>query len=144
KCLWTALRHAQIPVDIVVEDDLIDGSASRYRVLYLAADRLSRAAATGLAAWVRDGGTLISMAGGGFRDEYNEPLATLLPVFGLRGETLEKVTTFIRPRIELPRLRPLDMISTKVSGEEIQFPALAFRQRMDPLPTTEILARYGD
>jgi hypothetical protein len=131
-------------VDIVVEDDLADGSIGRYRVLYLAADRLSRAAATGLASWVRDGGTLISMAGGGFRDEYNEPHGILLSVFGLRGESLEKVTTFIRPRIELPRLRPLDTVMTRVNGEEVQFPSLASRQRLDPLPTTEVLARYAD
>jgi hypothetical protein len=144
KCVWTALRHAQVPVDMVMEDDLADGSASRYRVLYLAADRLSRAAANGLAAWVRDGGTLIALAGGGFLDEYNEPNPTLLPIYGLKGQELEKATTFIRPRIELPRLKPLDMISTRVSGEEIQFPAVAFRQRPDPLPTTEILARYAD
>jgi hypothetical protein len=144
KCLWTALRHAQVPVDVVVEDDLVDGSAGRYRALFLAADRLSRAAAQGLLAWVRDGGTLISMAGGGLRDEYDEPLATLLPVYGLRGELLEKVTTFIRPRIELPRLRPLDTIVTRLNGEEVQLPALAFRQQLDPLPSTEILARYGN
>ena len=144
KCLWTALRHAQVPVDVVVEDDLIDGSAARYRVLYLAADRLSRSAQIGLAAWVRDGGTLISMAGGGFKDEYNEPNPTLLPVYGLRDETLEKVTTFVRPRIELPRLRPLDTIATRVNGEEIVVPALAFKQKLDALPTTEVLARYAD
>jgi len=144
KCLWTALRHAQVPVDIVVEEDLIDGSAARYRVLYLAADRLSRAAQIGLAAWVRDGGTLIAMAGGGFRDEYNEPSTTLLPVYGLRGEALEKATTFIRPRIELPRLQALDTIGTRIGGEEIGVPALAFKQKLDALPTTEVLARYGD
>jgi hypothetical protein len=144
KSLWTALRHAQIPVDVVVEEDLADGSAGQYRVLFLAADRLSRAAAAGLAAWVGDGGTLISVAGGGLRDEYDEPLSTLLPVYGLRGEALEKVTTFVRPRIELPRLRPLDTIATQVDGEAIQLPALAFKQRLDPLPTTQVLARFGD
>ena len=100
-------------------------------MLYLAADRLSQAAANGLAAWVRDGGTLISMAGGGFRDEYNEPNSTLLPVFGLKGQTLEKVTTFIRPRIELPRLRPLDTISTKV------------QRRGDPVPGAGVSAAAG-
>jgi hypothetical protein len=129
---------------MVVEDDLADGSVGRYRVLYLAADRLSRAAAAGLVAWVRDGGTLISVAGGGFRDEYNEPSSALLPVFGLRGEELEKVTTFARPRIELPRLKALDSLATRVGGEEIGVPALAFRQKLDALPTTEILARYPD
>ena len=57
---------------------------------------------------------------------------------------MEKVTTFIRARIELPRLRPLDTVMTRVNGEEVQFPSLAFRQRLDPLPTTEVLARYAD
>lgn len=144
KCLWTALRHAQVPVDIVVEDDLADGSLARYRVLFLAGDRLSRAAATGLATWVQQGGLLISMAGGGFRDEYGDPLETLLPIYGLRGEILEKVTTFIRPRIELPRLRPLDALTAMLAGETIEAPAIAFRQRFDPLPTAEVLARYAD
>jgi hypothetical protein len=144
KCIWTALRHEQIPVDMVVEEDLIDGSASRYRVLFLAADRLSRAAAAGLATWVREGGTLISVAGGGFLDEYNEPSETMLPVYGLRGQELEKVTTFIRPRIELPRLRPLDTVATRLENEELQLSALAFRQRLDPLPSAEVLGRFGD
>jgi hypothetical protein len=144
KCIWTALRHAQIPVDIVVEDDLADGSLQPYRVLFLAGDHLSRAAATGLAAWVRNGGVLISTAGGGLRDEYGDPLDTLLPIYGLRAEILEKVTTFIRPRIELPRLRPLDMLTTTLAGETIQAPAIAFRQHLDPLPTTEVLARLAD
>ena len=57
---------------------------------------------------------------------------------------MEKATTFIRPRIELPRLRPLDTIKTTVNGEEIGVPALAFRQQLDALPTTEVLARYAD
>jgi hypothetical protein len=144
KCIWSALRHDQIPVDMVVEDDLIDGSASRYRVLFMAADRLSKAAATGLANWVREGGTLISVAGGGFRDEYNEPNDTLLSVYGLKSQELEKVTTFVRPRIELPRLRPLDMVSGRVNSEDIQVPALAFRQRIEPLPTAEVFARFSD
>jgi hypothetical protein len=144
KCLWTALRHAQMPVDIVVEDDLMDGSASRYRALFMAGDRLSRAAAAALSAWVRDGGTLISMAGGGFRDEYDEPWEAMLPVFGLRGQSLDKKTTFIRPRIELPRLQPLDTIATRANAEDIRVPAVAFRQHLDPLPTTEVFARFSD
>jgi hypothetical protein len=144
KCLWSALRHGQIPVDIVVEDDLIDGAIDRYRVLYLAADRIARAAAAKLVTWVRDGGLLISMAGGGFLDEFGEPLETLRPVYGLNGQQLEKETTFIRPRIELPRLRPLDTLAASLNGESIPVPALAFRQRLDPMPSAEVLARFDD
>jgi hypothetical protein len=144
KCIWSALRHAQVPADIVIEDDLADGSLGRYKVLFVAADRISRAAATGLAAWVREGGLLISTAGGGFLDEYGEPLDTLRSVYGLTDQQLDKATTFIRPRIELPRLRPLDMLTASLSGETIRVPVLAFRQRLDPLPMTEVLARFGD
>jgi hypothetical protein len=144
KCLWSALRHAQIPADIVVEDDLIDGNIGRYQVLFVAADRLARAAAAKLVTWVQEGGLLISVAGGGFLDEYGEPLDALLPVYGLKGQQLEKVTTFIRPRIELPRLRPLDTLTAPLGGETIQVPALAFRQRLEPLPTAEVRAHFGD
>ena len=110
KLIWTALRHAQVPVDFVTEDDLVSGAAARYRVLYLVGDHLCLDAARALAGWVEAGGTLASTAGGGFLDEYDRPSDVLLPVFGLRGQQLDKETTYIRPRIELPRLRILDMI----------------------------------
>ncbi|MCC6174606.1 MAG: hypothetical protein IT305_04805 [Chloroflexi bacterium] len=147
KCLWTALRHAQVPVDFVTEDDLANGSAARYRVLYLAGDHLSTAAAQGLAAWVQAGGTLISTAGGGLMNDYGEPLPTLLPVFGVREQTLEKRTTFIRPRIELPRLRPLDTLTVRPSfetGGPLSVPVLAFRQRMAPASGAEVIATFSD
>ena len=109
--IWTALRHAHVPVDFVTEDDLVSGAAAPYRVLYLVGDHLAADAARALADWVEAGGTLVSTAGGGFRDELGRPSDGLLPIFGLRGQRLEKETTFIRPRVELPRLRTLDTIA---------------------------------
>ncbi|MBA2450491.1 MAG: hypothetical protein H0V51_20945, partial [Chloroflexi bacterium] len=154
KFIWTALRHAQVPVDFVTEEDLSDASIGRYRVLYLVGDHLARAAAEGLAHWVEAGGVLVSTAGGGFLDEFDRPSPILEPVFGLRGHTLDKRTTIIRPRIELPRLAPLDMLTTSGqwpadSGQSlpipvISVPVLAFRQSLDPTPATEVLARFAD
>jgi hypothetical protein len=144
KFVWTALRHAQVPIDFLTEDDVASGAAGEYRVLYLVGDHATSAAAEALVRWVAAGGVLVSTAGGGFRDEYDSPSPTLLPLFGLKGQELEKQTTFIRPRIELPRLRPIDKLSGEYAGRPVDVPAVAFRQRLDPLPETEVLARFAD
>ncbi len=144
KCVWTALRHAQVPVDFVTEGDLADGNIGRYRVLYLVGDHLGGAAARALAGWVTAGGTLVSTAGGGLRDEYGAPSEPLAPVFGITGQQLDKQTTFIRPRIELPRLVPLDVMSGELDGQPIQVPALAFRQQLESARDAQVLARWTD
>jgi len=83
RALWVAIRHAQAPLDVVVEQDALEGGLSRYRALYLADRHVSRAASGRIADWVRDGGTLFATAGAGMRDEYDQPnraLRALLPV----------------------------------------------------------------
>ena len=144
KFVWLALRHTQVPIDFITEEDLAAGGAGAYRVLYLVGDHLATNAAVGLASWVAAGGTLISTAGGGILDEYDRPLATLQPVFGLRSQQLEKRETFIRPRIELPRLEPLDTLTADLDGQPVEVPALAFRQELEPSAGTDVLARYSD
>ncbi|MFN8524843.1 MAG: hypothetical protein U0821_17240 [Chloroflexota bacterium] len=140
KLLWSALRHAQIPVEIVAEEDLATDRLADFRVLYLVGSHLSAAAAAGLERWVRAGGTLWSSAGGGLLDENDRPLATLLPVFGLESAELTRKDTFIRPRIELPRLHPLDTVDT--AG--LRFPAVGYLQRLTPLPSARVLGRFGN
>jgi hypothetical protein len=85
KSLYHLLRHGQVPVDFVSDDDLVDeASLARYKVIFLSARHLARAAATGLKRWVAQGGWLIGVAGAGTLDEYDEPLGVLDEVFGIR------------------------------------------------------------
>lgn len=144
KFLWQALRHAQIPTDTLIEADLAAGIADDYDVIYMPASHLARDAAEALARWVEAGGTLVSVAGGGLRDPYDDPLEVLLPVFGLRGAgDVERFDTFFRPRVEVPRLAARDSVHLDWPSGPRDLPVLGVRQRLDPLDG-RALGRFAD
>src|SRR5439155_3043259 len=66
KNLYHLLRHAQVPVDFVSDEDLADPAfLRRYRVIALSAQHLRRASAEALRRWVADGGHLLGVAASG-------------------------------------------------------------------------------
>ncbi|MEA3402958.1 MAG: hypothetical protein U9R79_17085 [Armatimonadota bacterium] len=106
--LYYLLRHCQVPVDILGEQDVAEGRLRDYDAYVLVGDHLSRAAAEGLAAWVRDGGTVISVAGGGLLDEYNRPNPVMAELFGVASAPVQKADICLRPKLELLHRHPLD------------------------------------
>eukprot|EP01043_Picozoa_sp_COSAG02_P072018 COSAG02_NODE_13402_length_1398_cov_20.606546_1_plen_380_part_00 len=72
RTLYLALRHAQLPVDMVSEDDCIAGALNHYSVLYIVDHQVSEAAMRAVAAWVSIGGRLVVTAGGAQLNEYNK------------------------------------------------------------------------
>jgi len=132
KCLYYALRQGQIAVDFLSEDDCVEGWLDRYRVLYLCADHLRSDAARAICTWVRRGGTLFSVAGGGLENEFGAPNPGLAEVYGVVEQSLEKRNTLLMTKQHLPRLSPLDTVTFRFPGERRTrtFPALAFRQRL--------------
>src|SRR5262249_26469183 len=67
RALYLAVRHQQIPLDVVVEGD----DLKVYKVLYLADQHVSRSASKAIAEWVKGGGRLLATAGAGMFDEFN-------------------------------------------------------------------------
>ena len=69
--------HAEIlnlPVDFLDEDELlVSESLAKFKVLYVTEPDLPAAGGAALLAWVKAGGTLITVAGAGPFDEYDEP-----------------------------------------------------------------------
>lgn len=89
--LYLALQHANIPADILDEDDLTAGGLAPYRAVYLTAPDLPAEGQEALAGWLRGGGTLVTVAGAGRFDRYHEPCAVLAEATGLREGPRERL-----------------------------------------------------
>ena len=86
RSLYLMLRHQQLPLDVVVEGDDLDG----YSALFLTDRHVSRAASRAIAAWVERGGQLVATAGAGMLDEMDRPNATLRRLFGVAPGPIER------------------------------------------------------
>ena len=115
RALYTAIRHQQLPLDVLVEQDALDGTLGRYRVLYLTDRHVRTAAARKIAEWVRGGGVLLATAGAGMFDEYHRPNAVLRELLGVEPTALEEPAgaqvRFIKQ--DLPFAQPLDTVTWK-------------------------------
>ncbi|MFP6615641.1 MAG: hypothetical protein VCB26_04495, partial [Candidatus Hydrogenedentota bacterium] len=89
RTLYTAIRHQQIPLDIVVEQDALDGTLAQYKTLYLTDAHVSQAASAKIAGWVEAGGSLFATAGAGMFDELNKPNVTLRRILGVVPTSLD-------------------------------------------------------
>ena len=83
KWVHTALMHAQIPVDALDEDLLMELDLQQYKSIFVCGDHIRREVAEKLKQWVKDGGHLVTYCNGMSRDEANQPLKTLWPMFGV-------------------------------------------------------------
>jgi len=129
--LYLLLRHLQFPVDILGEQDIIAGYLKNYDVYILTGDHISREAAEVLKEWVKAGGILISVAGGGLYDQYNKPLETLKIVFGIKDSKLIKKEKSLRPKLELLYAKPLDIIEMEKNGNRYCMEVYGYKQIFD-------------
>jgi len=131
--IWMALKHAQLPVDFLIEDDLADGRLKSYKVLYLVDPCVRSDASKAIADWVGAGGFLFATAGAGMQDEFNQPNKTLRDLFGVEPQALEIEKTDFWGKADLPFLKPLDEAVSTVSdipdGRKIRLPVLLARQK---------------
>jgi hypothetical protein len=120
KALYFALRHAQVPVDFLSEDDVIEGRARDYKVIYVTQQYLHSRCIAALQKWVEAGGTLVAFCGGGFRDEFQRDNPAAVHLYGARSGPIQ-VDPALVPRYlqgnanapffakqDLPRYEPWD------------------------------------
>ncbi len=90
--VFAALMDAQVPVEIVGEEEIIeDGALDRYRALYVTDPHVDHRAQEKIKEWVRGGGVLWATHGALVREEYDTPATRFDEVFGLadRGPVVQ-------------------------------------------------------
>ena len=141
RSLYLAIRHAQIPLDFLVEADALDGTLAKYKVLYLADKHVSRAASSKIAKWVKAGGRLFATAGAGTLDEYDRPNEILLPLLGIELKGIEEPDG---AQIDMIRQ---DMAFTKsiaeTSWDGAKLPVLSVRAKLKA-KGGEVLAKFAN
>lgn len=139
KALYYALRHAQVPVDFLSEDDLIDGRAKDCRVIYVGQQWLHSKALAALQTFAEAGGTVVATAGGGFRDEFNKPNPKAAAFYGVKAQDLTTDPNLVPKYLlkenqpffakqDLPVYEPMDTVSWV--GQKI--PVIAWKQKLTP------------
>lgn len=141
KALYYALRHAQLPVDFLTEDDVLEGRAKDVAVLYVTQQFLHSRALAALAAWVEGGGTLVAACGGGFFDELGRDNPAAHALYGVKAQSLSKdpALPMILAKQDLPPARVLDHAAWGQARAEV----IAWKQALTP-SDGRVVGRFGD
>ncbi|MCX7705299.1 MAG: beta-galactosidase trimerization domain-containing protein, partial [bacterium] len=86
--IYTALLNANIPVEIISEEEIVENGLDRYRVLYVVDTHVREDVQKIIKNWVQNGGTLWADYLGIARNEYDQDSTFFNDVFGLSGRGL--------------------------------------------------------
>ncbi len=133
KAMYYALRHAQTPVDFLSEDDVIDGRAKDYKVIYVTQQHLHSKCVDSLQKWCESGGTVVAMAGGGYFNEFQKENPATAKFYGATGSTITtdpklvskyllKENTPFFSKHDLPQYEAMDTAHWHIGGLSKQDP----------------------
>lgn len=114
--LYLALQHANIPCDIISEDELTADGLKPYRALYVTAPDLPVEGQKALVAWTQSGGTLVTVRGVAAYDRYHEPSDILTKAMDVQDPAY--VRKYIGNAINLPPNGPWGDMAEAVSKEK--------------------------
>lgn len=139
--VFAALMDAQVPVELVGEEEVIeDGALDRYRALYVTDPHVDHRAQDKIKEWVRGGGVLWASQGALVREEYDTPTTRFDEVFGLadRGPIVQ---------VEKDQGRTNSSARVVVAGSAalpaVSFDAYPIRPAWK-LGAADVLATYAD
>jgi hypothetical protein len=146
KAIWLALRHAQIPVDLITDEDVADGKLKPYKVLYLVGQELLDRAVPELVKWVENGGTLIGEGGGGLLNQYREPIPAMYDLYGIESAELQRPVRSLGPASDLPGMKALDTVTFVRADRDAPegIPVLCYKQVIKPLDIAKGFGKYDD
>lgn len=142
RALYVAILHHQLPVDVLVDQDALDGTLDQYKVLYLADQHVSRMASARIAAWVERGGRLFATAAAGMFDEYHRPNSVLRSLMGVDAPRLiapDKVQVHLIKQ-DLPFVPAIET----ASWGDARLPAFGAITRVAAHPDAVVEATFSD
>jgi hypothetical protein len=118
RTLYIGALHQQLQMDVVDEQDALNGILDTYKVLYLADQHVSQKASKAIADWVAKGGRVFASAGAGMYDEYNKPNATLQTLFGVKQTAITDKGNLpiLMEKQDLPFSNAVDKVSLTLPG----------------------------
>ena len=135
--MWTflGLRNSQVPVDVVIEEDLNDETLAQYEVLFLGGLNLEKRHLAAIRRWVEQGGLLIGSAGAAIDDVYGDPMPETVAMFGTeqRLATVDDVKS--RTQITFDA-------SDEYPAVDLQAAAAGTQQYLLKPTTAKLLAKY--
>ena len=139
---YLALMHAQVPVDFLSEDDVIEGRLRPYKALYVFGPNLDLGVAAPVVEWTKSGGTLYLAAGAGTADRYNRPARPLDAALGISRGKVDALQTYTGPGRNLRGLVPKGQVALALGTADI----LGVHQPLDAsaTPGAAVLARSED
>jgi len=154
KAIYLALRHAQVPVDFLSEDDVIEGFAKDYVLIYVCQQWLHSKVVSALRKWVENGGTLVAMAGGGFMDEFNRINPETCQLYGVKEQKLNRDPDFLKyileenkpflPKQDLPRYKPFAFAGWGEGEKKVEnVGVIAWKQDIIP-DDGQVIGKFND
>jgi len=137
--IYLAHLHSCIPVDILTEQDMLDGYASGYKLIYVAGGCLRRDAFSEVIKFADSGGTVCIMAPK-LNDQFDETIPGAARAVG--AESIQEVLNEDCGRFayEFPHSRPVDTVDW--GGKKIQ--VFCQKSKITPANDAEILAKFPD
>jgi hypothetical protein len=127
KAIYYALKHSQVPVDFLSEDDVLDGRAKDYSLIYITQHNLHSKAVDALQNWCESGGTVVALCGGGYANEFQKENPATAKLYGatsgklvtdpnLVSKYLLKENVPFLTKHDLPRYEPIDAVEWNLGG----------------------------
>ncbi len=127
KAIYYALRHSQVPVDFLSEDDIIEGRAKDYKLIYVTQQHVHSKCIDSLQKWCEAGGTVVALCGGGMYDEFQKANPNAARLYGATGPTINTDPNLVSKYLtkenvpflskhDLPRYVPMDAVQWNAAG----------------------------
>ncbi|MCX5662712.1 MAG: hypothetical protein NTW19_23780 [Planctomycetota bacterium] len=154
KAIYYALRHAQIPVDFLSEDDLLDGHADGYKAIYVTQQWVHSKAIKALKAFAEKGGVVVATVGGGFLNEFNQPNPEAGELFGVKEQQIgtdpdlaKYLLDLNKPFLtkqDLPIYKPFDRVAWDTGKQQVKdLGVIVWKQSLKPADG-KVVATFGD